>query len=58
VYGLLGVVGFVAGSAPDYQLVIWHLHLMTKDHIIHIVIGVLYLIGRFATRSAATPAAA
>jgi len=58
VYGLLGVVGFVAGAAPDHQLVIWHLHLMTKDHIIHIVIGVLYLIGGFATKSGATPAAA
>jgi len=58
VYGLLGVVGFVAGAAPDYQLVIWHLHLMTKDHIIHIVIGVLYLVGAVTTKSGATPAAA
>ena len=51
VYGLLGVCGFIAGAAPDHQLVIWHLHLMTRDHIIHIVIGVLYLIGGFATKS-------
>jgi hypothetical protein len=56
VYGLLGVVGFVAGMAPERELVIWHLHLMTVDHIIHIVIGVLYLIGGFATKS--EPAAA
>jgi hypothetical protein len=58
VYGLLGVVGFFAGAGAERELVIWHLHLMTKDHIIHIVIGVLYLIGGFATKSAAAPAAA
>ena len=58
VYGLLGVVGWFAGAAAEHELVIWHLHLMTKDHIIHIVIGVLYLIGGFTTKVGATPAAA
>ena len=51
VYGLLGVAGFVAGAAQSHELVIWHLHLMTRDHIIHIAIGVLYLIGGFTTRA-------
>ena len=52
VYGLLGAAGFVAGAAPDYHLAITeHLNLMTRDHIIHIAIGVLYLIGGFSTKS-------
>lgn len=56
VYGLLGVAGFVAGAAESRELVIWHLHLMTTDHIIHIAIGVLYLIGGFTTKSGSAAA--
>jgi len=59
VYGLLGVVGFVAGAPPEHHLGITaYLNLMTKDHIIHIAIGVLYLIGGFATKSGAPAASA
>lgn len=59
VYGLLGVVAYIAGAGPEHYLGITkYLHLMTMDHIIHIAIGVLYLIGGFATKSSAPPASA
>src|SRR5262245_25343250 len=54
VYALLGVVGYIAGSAPDHHLEITrYLNLMTVDHIIHIAIGVLFLIGGVATKTSA-----
>ncbi len=59
VYGLLGVAGFVVGAAPDHLLPITgHLNLRTTDHIIHIAIGVLYLIGGFTTKSGGAAARA
>jgi hypothetical protein len=59
VYALLGVVGFIAGSGPEHHLGITaYLNLMTVDHIIHIAIGALFLIGGLATKSSATAAAA
>jgi Domain of unknown function (DUF4383) len=57
VYGLLGVVGYFAGTGPDHMLDLKVLMLGTKDHFIHIAIGVLYLIGGFATKSGSSSAA-
>ena len=51
VYALLGVVGFLAGNGPDHMLKAPKLMLGTRDHIIHIAIGVLYLIGGFSTKT-------
>jgi hypothetical protein len=47
VYGLLGVVGLVVGD-----LNLPGLMLGKVDHYIHVLIGVLYLIGGFATKPA------
>lgn len=55
VYGLLGVAGYFLGTGPDHMLnLTQYLMLGTRDHIIHIVIGVLYLIGGFGTKSGAS----
>jgi Domain of unknown function (DUF4383) len=56
VYGLLGVVGYFVGTGPEHMLELPYLMLGTRDHIIHIVIGVLYLIGGFGTKSGAAAA--
>jgi len=57
VYGLLGVIGFIAGSGPDRMLNLpADLMLGTMDHVIHILVGVLYLIGGFATKAEAARA--
>ena len=58
VYGLLGVVGYFVGTGPDHMLELPKLALGTRDHIIHIALGVLYLIGGFTTRTAASARAA
>jgi preprotein translocase subunit Sss1 len=52
VYGLLGVVGYLVGT-PDHMLKLSDPHFVLGpiDHYIHIAIGVLYLIGGFATKS-------
>lgn len=54
VYGLLGVCGYLVG--PGHVLTISDPHLMfgPVDHYIHIGIGVLYLIGGFATKAPAS----
>jgi hypothetical protein len=53
VYGLLGVCGFLLGHPPDRMFeVAGMLHLGTMDHIIHILLGVLFLIGGFMTKPA------
>lgn len=63
VYLLLGVVGFIAGSpgapsmagmAADSRL--WKvlpgtLELGTMDHVVHILLGLVFLIGGFLTRA-------
>jgi hypothetical protein len=56
VYGLLGVVGMLAGSGEDKLLNLPSLTLGTKDHYIHIAIGVLYLIGGLMTKARASNA--
>ena len=54
VYALLGVAGFLLGSGPDRMfeaLSSLGLHLGTMDHIVHILLGVIFLIGGFLTRA-------
>lgn len=53
VYLLLGVVGFVIGKDPDHMLTIIQDQLMlgTRDHILHIALGVIFLLGALATRT-------
>ena len=53
IYGLLGVVGYLVGTGPEHMLDVRYLMLGTRDHIIHIVIALLYLIGGFSTKSGA-----
>ncbi|MCA1815871.1 MAG: DUF4383 domain-containing protein [Acidobacteria bacterium] len=56
VYALLGICGFLLGTGPDRMfeaLAALGLHLGTMDHIVHILLGVVYLIGGLATRAAA-----
>ena len=57
VYGLLGIVGFVAGG-PDYELTLIpnQLVLGKMDHIIHVVLGVLFVIAGVLTRPVTTTA--
>ncbi len=54
VYGLLGVCGFLLGTGPDRMfeaLAGLGLHLGTMDHIVHILLGLLFLIGGFLTKA-------
>jgi len=51
VYGLLGAVGYFVGTGHDHMLELPKLILGTRDHIIHIAIGLLYLIGGFTTKT-------
>ena len=54
VYALLGVCGFLLGSGPDHMLALMDkLHLGTMDHIIHILLGLIFLAGGFLTSSTA-----
>src|SRR2546423_13886229 len=65
VYGLLGVVGFLLGKPgpPPMPGMMGSNHLWTvipgalvlgsRDHVIHILLGVLFLIGGFLTKPAA-----
>jgi Domain of unknown function (DUF4383)/Short repeat of unknown function (DUF308) len=57
VYGLLGVVGYFVGTDHILKLSDPHFVLGPIDHYIHIAIGVLYLIGGFATKSGSASAA-
>ena len=57
VYGLLGICGYLLGSGPDRMfeaLAALGLHLGTMDHIVHILLGVLYLIGGLMTKAVVT----
>ena len=51
VYLLLGVVGFLLGTGPDRMFNVAVLHLGTMDHLIHIALGAIYLIGGFLTKA-------
>ena len=50
VYLLLGVVGFVAGTGSDRLFSLGDvLHFGTTDHIIHILMGAIFIIGGLMT---------
>ena len=52
VYLLLGIVGFLLGTGPDRLFdVAGILHLGTMDHLIHIALGIIFLIGGFLTKA-------
>jgi hypothetical protein len=52
VYALLGVAGFIAGTGDDRMLNLGGLlHLGMRDHAIHILLGVVYLIGGLLTKA-------
>lgn len=57
VYGLLGVVGFVAGQGGDRMLSVGPLDLGTMDHAVHVLLGVVYLAGGFLTKAETVQAA-
>ena len=52
VYLLLGIVGFLMGTGADRMFdVAGILHLGTMDHIIHIALGIIFLIGGLMTKA-------
>jgi hypothetical protein len=54
VYGLLGICGFLLGTGDDRMfeaLAGLGLHLGTMDHVVHILLGVVFLAGGFLTRA-------
>ena len=53
VYLLLGICGFLLGSGADKMLEILPGQLMfgRMDHIVHVLLGAIYLVGGFATRT-------
>jgi hypothetical protein len=56
VYAGLGAVGFLAGDAANDRLLTvipGQLDLGARDHLIHVVLGAIYLIGGLATRPGA-----
>jgi hypothetical protein len=53
-YGLLGLAGFVAGGADHtLTLIPGQLVLGTMDHVVHLIVGAVFLAVAFAQRSAA-----
>jgi len=53
-YGLLGLVGFVAGGADHtLTLIPGQLVLGTMDHLIHLIVGAVFMVVAFAQRPAA-----
>ena len=57
VYALLGVCGFLLGTGPDRMFDVLGsigLHFGTMDHVVHILLGVVFLIGGFLTKADAT----
>ena len=52
VYLLLGIAGFLLGTGNDRMLDIGDiLHLGTMDHIVHLLLGAVFLIGGLMTRT-------
>jgi len=52
VYLLLGVVGWFMGTGPDHMFPVGSLLMLGKvDHIIHVLLGVVFLIGGALGRS-------
>lgn len=58
VYALLGIVVYLVGTGPEHMMHLPKLILGTRDHIIHIAIGLIYLIGGFATKTGVSTATA
>jgi hypothetical protein len=60
VYLLLGIVGFVLGTGADKMLELIPGQLMfgKMDHIIHLLLGAIFLVGGLATKTAGSAAAA
>src|SRR5919202_2407933 len=59
VYLLLGVAGLALGDGPDRMfeaLAPLGLHLGTADHGVHILLGVVFLVGGFLTKPVVTTA--
>jgi hypothetical protein len=57
VYALLGVAGFLLGSGADRMLAIDDLLMFgTMDHVVHILLGIVFLVGGFLTRADITTA--
>jgi hypothetical protein len=54
VYLLLGIAGFVAGTGDDrmLHLIPEKLEFGTMDHAIHVLLGAIYIIGGFMTKTA------
>ena len=52
VYLLLGLAGFVAGEGADRMLAVipGTLELGTVDHVIHVLLGAVFLVGGFMSR--------
>ena len=57
VYGVLGLMGFVAGG-PDYMLTVIpnQLVLGKMDHIVHVILSVAFIFAGLSTRPAAAGA--
>jgi hypothetical protein len=52
VYALLGVCGFLLGTGGDRMLAIDDLLMLgTMDHVIHILLGAIFLVGGFLTKA-------
>ena len=60
VYLLLGAVGFLLGTGADrmFDVIPRTLMLGTMDHVIHILLGAVYLIGAFMTSTTSASTAA
>jgi preprotein translocase subunit Sss1 len=60
VYLLLGIVGFALGTGSDrmFTVIPGQLMLGTVDHVIHVVLGAVFLVGAFMTRAVIAPATA
>ena len=57
VYALLGVAGLALGGGPDRILPIDDLLMLgTMDHGVHILLGVVFLVGGFLTKPVVTTA--
>jgi hypothetical protein len=59
VYALLGIAGFALGSGPDRMfeaLAALGLHFGTMDHVVHILLGIVFLAGGLVTRPDITTA--
>src|SRR5678815_1485662 len=55
VYGLLGLIGFVAGGTDyEFTLIPNQLVLGKMDHIVHLILGIVFIVGGFWTRMVTT----